>query len=211
MKTQENPGQKLQLLSRLDLLLTMTHRNARLTAVLRVHHVPAATLLFVATLFGGCAARSDVVAAGPRQASVPGPVLVAAPPSPQLAADPIADLITASNRHFETGQSELLLGHLDSARTEFNRAVDVLLDSAWGARSEPRIREHYDRLVERIRARFDAEPNARTELTTLQDNGVPPDAIAGAAAALVDQGFLKLTDNGSLVRTPPERIRRRTA
>src|SRR5436190_14321895 len=136
----------------------MSHRNARLTAVLRVHHVPAATLLFVATLFGGCAARSDVVAAGPRQASVPGPVLVAAPPSPQLAADPIADLITASNRHFETGQSELLLGHLDSARTEFNRAVDVLLDSAWGARSEPRIREHYDRLVERISA---------TELTTL--------------------------------------------
>jgi len=123
-----------------------------------VHHVPAATLLFVATLFGGCAARSDVVTAGSRQASVPGPVLIAPPPSPQLATDPIADLITTSNRHFETGQSELLLGHLDSARTEFNTAVDVLLDSAWGARSEPRIREHYDRLVERISA---------TELTTL--------------------------------------------
>jgi membrane-bound lytic murein transglycosylase D len=72
--------------------------------------------------------------------------------------DPVADLIALSNGHFDVGQSELRLGHLDSARSEFNAAVDVLLESPWGARSEPRIREHYDRLVERISA---------TELTSL--------------------------------------------
>lgn len=83
---------------------------------------------------------------------------MAAPPSPQLASDPVADLIAASNRHFETGQTELQAGHLDLARNEFNKAVDILLESPWGARSEPRIREHYDRLVERISA---------TELTSL--------------------------------------------
>ena len=87
-----------------------------------------------------------------------GPVLVSAPPSPQLATDPIADLIALSNSYFETGQAELQRGHLESARTEFNKALDVLLESPYGARSEPRIREHFDRLVERISA---------TELTSL--------------------------------------------
>jgi len=126
--------------------------------VLRVPLLPTATLLFIAALSGGCAARSDVIGAAPPQAAKPGPVLVAAPPSPQLASDPITDLISVSNKHFEAGQWELQLGHLDSARIEFNNAIDVLLESPWGARSEPRIREHYDRLVERISA---------TELTSL--------------------------------------------
>ena len=121
-------------------------------------HVPTASLLVIAALSGGCAARSELIAAAPQQVATPGPVLVATAPSPQLVADPIIDLITLSNSHFEAGQSELQLGHLDSARNEFNKALDVLLESPWGARSEPRIREHYDRLVERISA---------TELTSL--------------------------------------------
>ena len=37
-------------------------------------------------------------------------------------------------------------------RVEFNRALEVLLESPYGARSEPRIREHFDRLVDRISA-----------------------------------------------------------
>jgi membrane-bound lytic murein transglycosylase D len=44
------------------------------------------------------------------------------------------------------------MGHLERARTEFDRAVDVLLDSPYGARTEPRLREHFDRLVDRINA-----------------------------------------------------------
>jgi len=87
-----------------------------------------------------------------------GPVLVSAPVSPQLATDPIADLIALSNSHFEAGQAELQRGHLETARLEFNKALDVLLESSYGARSEPRIREDFDRLVERISA---------TELTSL--------------------------------------------
>jgi hypothetical protein len=44
------------------------------------------------------------------------------------------------------------MGHLEQARKAFDSAVDVLLQSPYGARSEPRIREHFDRLVERISA-----------------------------------------------------------
>ena len=127
--------------------------------MLRTHHVLAAALLSIALVSGGCAAHSEVVAAAPQRAATPAPVLVAAAvPSPQLVVDPVTELIAVSNRHFEAGQSELKLGHLDSARSEFNKALDVLLESTFGARSEPRIREHFDRMVERISA---------TELTSL--------------------------------------------
>ena len=126
--------------------------------MLRTPSVPALTILFTAAL-GGCAARSEPTAAAPKTpVATPAPVLTAAPPSPQLALDPVADLIALSTTYFKVGQSELQLGHLESARMEFNKAVDVLLESPWGARSEQRIREHYDRLVERISA---------TELTSL--------------------------------------------
>ena len=117
--------------------------------MLRTHLLPAAAFLCLAVFSGGCAARSQAVPSTSRPAVI-GPVLVSAPSSPQLATDPIADLIALSNSHFETGQAELRRGHLESARTEFNKALDVLLESPYGARSEPRIREHFDRLIERI-------------------------------------------------------------
>ena len=67
-------------------------------------------------------------------------------------ADPVVELITVSRLHFEAGERELGLGHLQSARAEFNRALEVLLESQFGGRIDPRIREHFDRLVERISA-----------------------------------------------------------
>jgi membrane-bound lytic murein transglycosylase D len=64
--------------------------------------------------------------------------------------DPVQSLIAESQRHFSDGEQELALGHLEQARKSFDSAVDVLLQSPYGARSEPRIREHFDKLVERI-------------------------------------------------------------
>jgi membrane-bound lytic murein transglycosylase D len=75
------------------------------------------------------------------------------PPAPlPVPADPVVALIDASQQHFATGQHELELGHLGQAKVEFNRALEILLESPYGARSEPRIREHFDRLVDRISA-----------------------------------------------------------
>jgi membrane-bound lytic murein transglycosylase D len=64
--------------------------------------------------------------------------------------DPVLSLIASSDNHFVAGQKELEQGHFEAAKQEFNRAVDVLLESPYGARTEPRIREHFDRLVDRI-------------------------------------------------------------
>jgi membrane-bound lytic murein transglycosylase D len=87
----------------------------------------------------------------------PMPVQVA-PVAPQPTApvnqepkpDPVAILIAASEQHFAEGQKELALGHLERAKTAFNLALDALLESPDGARADPRLREHFDRLVDRI-------------------------------------------------------------
>jgi membrane-bound lytic murein transglycosylase D len=64
--------------------------------------------------------------------------------------DSVEALIALSEEHFQAGQHELQDGHLDAAKTAFDRALEVLLDSPGGARSSPRLGEHFDRLVERI-------------------------------------------------------------
>ena len=80
-------------------------------------------------------------------ATSPAPAPTPAPPP-----DPVSILIAASQAHFANGERELKLGHLDRARAEFDRAVDVLLESPYGARTDARLREHFDRLVDRINA-----------------------------------------------------------
>lgn len=75
-----------------------------------------------------------------------------APAAPLQASleDPVLALIAISNAHFLAGEAELEQGHFDAAKAEFDRAVVILLESPYGARIEPRIREHFDRLVDRI-------------------------------------------------------------
>ena len=73
-------------------------------------------------------------------------------PAPQPVEDPVLTLIAQSEEHFTIGQKELELGHVEGARQEFDLAVNVLLESPYGGRTEPRIREHFDRLIDRISA-----------------------------------------------------------
>ena len=107
-------------------------------------------------LTAACAAQVVTI---PADLSPAAPTVLASSPVPaslipQTAprTDPVAELIALSNRHFDMGQYELQLGHLEMARAEFNLALEVLLESPYGGRAEPSIREHFDRLVERISA-----------------------------------------------------------
>ena len=101
---------------------------------------------------GACGGR------GPAQPTVtppPPPIAKAAPTAPppsSAALDPVAALIATSERHYATGQRELADGHLDQARREFDLSVSILLESASGARADARLRDHFDRLVDRISA-----------------------------------------------------------
>src|SRR4029453_13398615 len=64
-------------------------------------------------------------------------------PAP-VAADEVLALIATSDGHFKTGQKELEQGHVEAAKAEFNLALEVLLASSYGGRTEPRIRDHFD-------------------------------------------------------------------
>jgi membrane-bound lytic murein transglycosylase D len=94
----------------------------------------------------GSKTRAQLPSSEPRIAHEQGAIQVA----PMR--DPVSALIAESQRHFEKGERELKLGYLEQARRDFDRSVEVLLESSYGARSEPRIREHFDRLVDRISA-----------------------------------------------------------
>jgi peptidoglycan lytic transglycosylase D len=110
---------------------------------------------FLALVLAGCAGRAgtpSVPLPPTARVSIPAPVQPVPDLPPSLPVDPVDELITASTVHFEAGEHELRLGHLRTARTEFNRALEVLLESPYGGRTEPRLREHFDRLVERISA-----------------------------------------------------------
>jgi membrane-bound lytic murein transglycosylase D len=101
------------------------------------------------SIAAGCASRTPLVHSQPAPvvAAAPLPVVVSPPPLP---ADPIVELLAQSNRHFELGQRELAEGHLATAKTQFNRALEILMESPAGAKDDARVREQYDRLVERI-------------------------------------------------------------
>jgi membrane-bound lytic murein transglycosylase D len=71
-------------------------------------------------------------------------------PPPAPPEDPVLTLLAASDQHFKAGQAELEAGHVAGAREEFDRAVNLLIESPYGGRTEPRIREYFDRLVDRI-------------------------------------------------------------
>ena len=110
-------------------------------------------ILVVLTLLPLVAACGSAV----RQAPV---VILASPPDlPQATElgrpasppkDPVLTLLAESDQHFKAGQTELEAGHVSGAREEFDRAINLLIESPYGGRTEPRIREQFDRLVDRI-------------------------------------------------------------
>jgi membrane-bound lytic murein transglycosylase D len=153
-------------------------------------------LLCACALLTACATKFAAGPAGTQQP--PTAVATAAPAAPPDAqTDPVADLIALSNHHFENGRKELEDGHLQTARTAFNRALEVLLEWPAGARSEARIREHYDRLVERISAyeltslaqgdgfaEKTSEPASIDELLAISTFEPPPAATAETVKAV---------------------------
>ncbi len=110
--------------------------------------LPAAAAIGVSLSIAGCGSAPK-----PVQVTVTPPATVdVRAPEPVSAHDPIVDLIAESQRHFAAGERELELGHLEQARASFDLAIEVLLKSPYGARTEARIRKHFDTLVERISA-----------------------------------------------------------
>ena len=93
---------------------------------------------------GAASPSAQVIPASPASSAA---VVTAPAPS-----DPVRDLLEAADRLFEDGRHQLSLGHLAQAKTAFNSSLEVLLSSPEDVRSDTRVREHLDRLVDRIAA-----------------------------------------------------------
>jgi membrane-bound lytic murein transglycosylase D len=135
-----------------------------------------ALLPFVAAC--GSSIRNTVPAASPTNAvaqttSTPAPE--AAPPPQAPVEDPVPALIALSDRHFQAGQHDFEAGNVEAARQAFERAVNVLIESPSGGRTEPRIREHLNRLADRISAYYEASERVDGEGAT--DNKSEPASI----------------------------------
>jgi membrane-bound lytic murein transglycosylase D len=111
----------------------------------------AAAAIGVSLSIVGCGSSLKTAKPAVTPASAPA-VVIAEAPAPAPVQDPVVTLIAQSQQQLADGEGELSLGHLEQARKAFDNAIDVLLQSPYGARSEPRIRQHFDRLVERISA-----------------------------------------------------------
>ncbi len=115
---------------------------------------PAIAVAALAALAAaGCG--SSGATARPALTPPPAPAPLPPPPAdpvPVPPADRLGEVIAESQQLFERGQQELRLGHLAQARLLFDQALDRLLELPDGARSNARLREHFDRLVDRISA-----------------------------------------------------------
>jgi len=168
---------------------------------------PRLSLLAAACVLAASAACGRSVASQP-PATSPSPIQppvaqVPPTPPPAPAPDPADALIAASQASFDAGQAELQRGHLEKAKAEFNAALDVLLESPEGARSTPRLQEHFDRLIVRISAfelRALAEGDGFTERPTVPASLDELLAIAPADTPTV-QPDLKLTVEADLAST----------
>jgi peptidoglycan lytic transglycosylase D len=107
-------------------------------------------VVLIASLGAACASASR----GRGTQTTPAPLPVQTIERPEIAAlvDPVQDLLDAADRHFEEGRKELTLGHLARAKAAFNASLGVLLQAPAGSRADTRLREHLDRLVDRIAA-----------------------------------------------------------
>ena len=102
-----------------------------------------------ASLSAACASR----AASPTTHATPEPALhVSTPVDAPAAVDPVRELLASSDRLFEDGRRQLSLGHLAQAKSAFNAALELLLASPDDTRADARVRQHLDRLVDRIAA-----------------------------------------------------------
>jgi membrane-bound lytic murein transglycosylase D len=62
-------------------------------------------------------------------------------------------MIAEAEAHLAAGRAQVKDGHLNQARQEFDRAVDVYLNAPGGAFSNPRLAEAYRRTIDEIHSR----------------------------------------------------------
>jgi membrane-bound lytic murein transglycosylase D len=113
------------------------------------------------------------------------------------ASDPVSDLIAQAEREYQEGVANYHAGNSVSAKQNFDNALNALLSSNLDIRSDDRLQEEFDHIVEGVNELYpggtatDAEQAQDTQqksepapidLTNDATNGITPTAGAGVAA-----------------------------
>ena len=112
-----------------------------------------------AVTLGLCACKtteSKPISAHP-PAKAMAPTLNAATPTPAtvqppatLQPDPVEALISQADKEYQAGQANYSAGHLQAAKDNFDRAFNLLLESPAGVRSDDRLQQEFDKVVDGV-------------------------------------------------------------
>jgi len=84
-------------------------------------------------------------------AATPAPKSAQGPSVPsELRPDPVADLIAKVEKQYQSGQDNYKAGHLEAAKQDFDRAFDLLLSGPVDVRSDDRLQNEFDRLLDGV-------------------------------------------------------------
>ena len=105
-------------------------------------------------------------------------------------------MIDRSNIYFQSAEASFKDGNFDKARREYDRAVDTVLEAGIDVRSDARLQQHYQNLVERIFQRqmtLMAGPSGPAASDVAQNKGdnsqQPGDANKSQDKQSSDRGF----------------------
>ena len=116
-------------------------------------------------------------APAPQQAPAPAP-----PPQPGASQQRVQSLIQQVEKAYTDGQADYKKGDLVAARSDFDRAVDLMLSSGIDIKSTPALQDEFDRIVDQING---------LEMDALkQGNGFTPKTEDTPAEAASDVTFV---------------------
>ena len=87
--------------------------------------------------------------------ATPPPVPAQQTPTPAPAPTPekpdlVPGIIAEAEKAFAAGQADYKAGHLDAAKQDFNRAVDILMQGPVAVKSDDRLQQEFDKITEEI-------------------------------------------------------------
>ena len=74
------------------------------------------------------------------------------PPPQVLTPDPVDVTIEQAEKEFQAGQQNYAAGHMDGAKQNFDKAFDILTQGPVSVRSNEKLQQEFDKIVERVNA-----------------------------------------------------------
>src|SRR5947209_2388702 len=119
---------------------------------MRFSFLAAATLLAL-SIVGPLAAQNGAVQqplVSASQQPATNPQQSTAPQAQPSKSDPVTNVIAEAEKAFLAGQEDYKAGHLDAAKQDFDRAVDILMQSPVDIKSDDRLEQEFDKITEEI-------------------------------------------------------------